>query len=125
MKAILSSVLILIVLSISWMDLLNITAFYLNQDQLEKFYCENILQPELDCHGKCYLRKTINQDENQNSKIPLPERSETQITYTFEPDPSLTISSFENKPELIGFAKNLYGLNLSNDLLKPPILFLS
>ncbi|MEZ4981781.1 MAG: hypothetical protein R2769_09385 [Saprospiraceae bacterium] len=125
MKAFISSMLILIVLTISWLDLLNITAFYLNQAQLEKYFCENILQPELDCHGKCYLRKTINHDQDQKSKIPLPERSETNISFIFGPDLSFTLSQNEICPQLNEIPQNLHGQLISISLLKPPKLFLA
>lgn len=42
--------------------------FYLNQDYIAKYLCENRDKPQLHCNGKCQLKKKLqNEQQQQNS----------------------------------------------------------
>ncbi|MBX2844390.1 MAG: hypothetical protein KTR26_21690 [Flammeovirgaceae bacterium] len=49
------------------------SGFYLGEEYIASNYCENIESPQLQCHGKCVLEKSIksaSQQKNQeNGKI--------------------------------------------------------
>jgi hypothetical protein len=47
-----------------------IVHFYANQKEIEENFCVNLDSPELNCHGKCHLNKTIKVTV-ENSKGPL------------------------------------------------------
>lgn len=44
--------------------------FLLNQDYIAKVLCINKDKPELDCKGKCHLKKQLKQEEEQTPKLP-------------------------------------------------------
>lgn len=44
-------------------------AFNVNKNQIIQELCENRFQPEIQCNGKCYLKKQIKQDtESKNGQ---------------------------------------------------------
>lgn len=43
-----------------------IVHFKLNQEVIEKKYCINKDKPQLECHGKCQLKKQLTETEEQN-----------------------------------------------------------
>ncbi len=49
--------------------------FLYNQDYIAANFCENIDQPELECNGKCHLKKELTEDtkKNQEDKIVVSE----------------------------------------------------
>jgi hypothetical protein len=124
MKVVISIFFSFVILAVSCIDMLNISAFYLHQETLEKFYCENLLEPELDCNGKCYLRKSIEQ-KDQEQKLPLPEQTETNINLI---SPGFVNAAvlllLKNKTE-ISFHKAFFSVEVINKLFRPPNLALS
>lgn len=45
--------------------------YQLNRAAIEKKFCENRNRPELQCHGKCHLKKQLEkQEENRNPVVP-------------------------------------------------------
>jgi len=44
--------------------------FILNQDYIAKVLCINKDKPELDCKGKCHLKKQLKQEEEQERRLP-------------------------------------------------------
>ena len=43
-----------------------IVHFKFNQEVIEKKYCVNKDKPQLECHGKCQLKKQLTETEEQN-----------------------------------------------------------
>ena len=65
-------------------------AFKYNQDYIIKALCVNRDKPKLQCHGKCYLKKQLEQDQNQNnSESPLVKSENTMnwIVFSIETKP--------------------------------------
>ncbi|MFL9482890.1 hypothetical protein ACI6Q2_08935 [Chitinophagaceae bacterium LWZ2-11] len=44
--------------------------FYANQKYIAKNLCENRAKPELNCCGKCQLKKRLNKEENKDKQMP-------------------------------------------------------
>lgn len=44
--------------------LVNTVDFFVNQEEITEELCENKDEPVLECNGKCYLMKTLEQEEN-------------------------------------------------------------
>lgn len=44
--------------------------FYANQDFIAKNLCENKAKPQLNCCGKCQLKKKLNQEEKSDQQNP-------------------------------------------------------
>lgn len=46
-----------------------IVHFKLNQQAIERDFCINKNQPELECHGKCHLKKELQQTEKSDFEL--------------------------------------------------------
>ncbi len=42
--------------------------YYVNYEYISENLCENKDKPEMECHGKCHLEKTIKEAESEESK---------------------------------------------------------
>ncbi len=51
--------------------------FLYNQDYIAANFCENIEKPELECNGKCHLKKELTEDtkKNHEDKIIISENA--------------------------------------------------
>ncbi len=57
-------------LLVSFQQALIVVHFKLNQNAIEKEFCVNKAKPELQCHGKCHLKKEL-QETEKNSDLEL------------------------------------------------------
>ncbi len=66
------SIFLLLVLTIQYFNKLEIFVYYqLNKNFISSTFCENKNKPELQCNGKCFMKKQLKaSDENQN-KTPI------------------------------------------------------
>jgi hypothetical protein len=106
--------------------LLPVITYFVNYDHISKELCENIDKPELNCDGKCHLKKELaktSEDEKpiSNSKKNLKEFEnllfiEKTTTYSII---SLSIITKNN----YGY-NNLYQYNNSNQTFHPPSIFI-
>lgn len=53
-------------LLVAFQQALLIVHFKLNQQAIEKQFCINKAKPELQCHGKCHLKKELQESEKKN-----------------------------------------------------------
>ena len=70
MKKVFSITMTILFLLVSFQQALIIVHFKLNQNAIEKEFCENKAKPELQCHGKCHLKKEL-QDTEKNNDLEL------------------------------------------------------
>ena len=70
MKKVFSITMIILLLLVSFQQALIIVHFKLNQKNIEKEFCVNKAKPELQCHGKCHLKKELEKSDN-NSDLEL------------------------------------------------------
>ncbi|SFD48754.1 hypothetical protein [Flavobacterium phragmitis] len=70
MKKVFSFTMIMLLLLVSFQQALIIVHFKLNQKSIEKEFCVNKTKPELQCHGKCHLKKELEKSDN-NSDLEL------------------------------------------------------
>ena len=67
------------------------SVFYLRQEAIARQLCENRNNPGMHCNGKCYLKKQLQQNEDQNrqannyEKFELNWLNDSQPKLTFEP----------------------------------------
>lgn len=59
-----------VLFALSFRDAYVCVQFYWNQPELAEKYCVNKDRPELQCDGKCYLKKTL--EEQYTPEAPLP-----------------------------------------------------
>lgn len=56
-------------LLVSFQQALIIVHFKLNQKDIEKEFCVNKAKPQLQCHGKCHLKKDLEKSEKNDLKL--------------------------------------------------------
>ena len=64
----LSYLLILLTLSSGFTKFYFYVGYELNKTYISTILCENRDKPKLECNGKCFLKKKINQSEKQDQK---------------------------------------------------------
>lgn len=64
MKRIASVVMVVLILTISFKDLVDYTLFQINQDYITANLCVNRTQPKVMCSGKCYFKAVIEENHN-------------------------------------------------------------
>ena len=62
-------ILLALITSLSVRDVVTCVHFYWNQADIAATHCVNKTRPELECNGKCYLKKVL---ESHPSEEPLP-----------------------------------------------------
>jgi len=67
MKKGFSALLMILSLLIGFQQTIIVMHFKLNQDALEEKFCINKDQPELQCHGTCYLKRQLQKTESNES----------------------------------------------------------
>ncbi|MCV2485161.1 hypothetical protein OD917_09520 [Flavobacterium sp. SH_e] len=70
MKKVFSITMTILFLLVSFQQALIVVHFKLNQNAIEKEFCVNKAKPELQCHGKCHLKKELQENE-KNSDLEL------------------------------------------------------
>ncbi|MCB0656110.1 MAG: hypothetical protein KDC57_08250 [Saprospiraceae bacterium] len=70
MKRILSFAMAMLLLGLSFKDLVVYTVFTLDRQYIIDNYCVNKARPELMCSGKCFLDEQIALDKDQKESVP-------------------------------------------------------
>ena len=53
-------------------DLLPLAEYYIHRDYIREVLCINKDKPDLQCDGKCYLKKTLGEAQKQEQSKPFP-----------------------------------------------------
>lgn len=69
MKKVFSFTMTMLFLLVSFQHALIIVHFKLNQNTIEKEFCVNKTKPELQCHGKCHLKKELEKSDNTDLEL--------------------------------------------------------
>lgn len=69
MKKVFSFTMTILFLLVSFQQALIVVHFKLNQQNIEKEFCENKAKPELQCHGKCHLKKELEKSEKNDLEL--------------------------------------------------------
>jgi hypothetical protein len=82
----LTAIFLLLVLMLQYFNKVEIFVCYqFNKDFISSTLCENKSKPELQCNGKCYMKKQLKAtDENQN-KTPINIRDFQEIIFFCSP----------------------------------------
>jgi hypothetical protein len=87
------SLLLIISLTLQCFSRLGVMAYFkLNQDYIAAVLCINKAKPELGCKGKCYLKKQLKAQQQQEQKTPVGQKQLQEVVlfcqhsnYRFEP----------------------------------------
>jgi len=69
MKKAFSILMTMLFLLVSFQQTLLIVHFKLNQKEIEKEFCVNKAKPQLQCHGKCHLKKDLEKSEKNDLEL--------------------------------------------------------
>lgn len=69
MKKAFSIMMTMLFLLVSFQQALIIVHFKLNQENIEKEFCINKTKPELQCHGKCHLKKELEKSNSNDLEL--------------------------------------------------------
>lgn len=111
-----------LMLSLTFRDVITYTHFYINQDYIANNLCENIEVPELECNGKCYLKKSLkkNQDNTDTRPYQITDKKtnfnlfECAILWLDETDGVRIDQAFNE------FLEDHYGFQYLQDIFHPP-----
>ena len=93
--------------------------YYLDMTDFVERLCENKDAPELECNGKCHLKK-VAQKNNTNDDVPFKEINIKEITlFVVNQDNFNLIKIFKKSDQIISYT-NLYAYTLNNCLDHPP-----
>jgi hypothetical protein len=69
MRKVFSITMTMLFLLVSFQQALIIVHFKLNQKNIEQEFCVNKTKPELQCHGKCHLKKELEKSDNTDLEL--------------------------------------------------------
>ncbi|OXA93515.1 hypothetical protein [Flavobacterium hercynium] len=69
MKKAFSIIMTMLFLLVSFQQALIIVHFKLNQKAIEQEFCINKAKPELQCHGKCHVKKKLEKSETSDLEL--------------------------------------------------------
>lgn len=105
--------------------ILPVASYIIQYDYIVNELCVNRDTPDLECNGKCHLKKELaeasseNQEHGKNYKFPVFE----QVIFceALESFPILKISSPFKKQQIIS-VESLYAFNFLNYIFQPPTI---
>ncbi|MDO4880146.1 MAG: hypothetical protein Q3983_02605 [Capnocytophaga sp.] len=110
-----------LILLISIQQTLIVVHFSLNQDFIEELYCVNKKNVEMNCHGKCQLKKDIQSSSEAATKIinlkdidiilVAPICFEVSEMMQLEPKPAKTL-----------YHEQLFAHKIVQEQMRPPIV---
>ena len=124
MNRIIAISLSLLILSFAIKDLIIYAHFQLNRAYIEQQFCINKNRPEMNCHGSCFLNKTLKESKDQETKCPVSDKKEkTNTVYLF--DISITPSVVTTSTTSVLFQEYQNGyryLHCSNTFHPPELI---
>lgn len=82
-------------------------------------FCENIDKPELECNGKCHLKKIVETDNKDNNRPIQLIDLKNSLLYN-ENLTTINLKPLKLKKKDSFFYKNLYNYKISFSLFHPP-----
>lgn len=87
--------------------------------------CENKDKPEMQCNGKCHLKKVTQNNNTNDDKVPFKEIDFKEVILYVVQQVSFNFINFTVKKKDISNYNNLYAYSLISTLYHPPeFLFL-
>lgn len=96
-------------------------AYYnLDPDGFVENLCINKEKPELQCNGKCHLKKVVqSEDKNQNKPVSIIDFKELPLfSNTLKFENFITTTSL--KTQINSLYQNLYSFHITKDCFHPP-----
>lgn len=128
LKIFLNILLLTIILSYQFKDIVVYVNFKINQSYIANNLCENINKPYLSCNGKCVLRQQIvSLEEQESENLPIEVKAPTSQVYCIPVLKQLFLSvlDLQDNPFLHFYDRPIYVSSFVKDLLRPPQFFFS
>lgn len=116
------SLFLIFALGFQCLSKLSLIAYYnVNIEYIIQVLCENKDKPKLNCKGKCYLKKKLNEaNKNEEQASGSLKRVELPVFICISSD--FKIIQYSNITILPNYLKDLYSLSLSELIFHPPCL---
>lgn len=97
--------------------------YWVQQDFIIEQYCVNVIKPQLDCSGRCYLSDQL-QQEQEDSSAPLPDFDKlNEVSHFISQFPILqTCSLPKHRSSLVAEHLSRRGLLVPGSVWRPPLL---
>lgn len=112
-KQLYSAVLTLLYVAVMVKPLIPTVIYYVNYDYIVTELCENKDKPEMQCHGKCYLKKL----QNKISPSPIKDKPISKVLLIFKDYPITIVNIDSYKSVIPAFFKKLKNPNYSKHFI--------
>ncbi len=93
----------------------------MNEKYISENLCVNKNKPKCCCHGKCFLKKRLNKDENGDSNgLPQKEKENIEILWFVETTPSFEAYNFISPKNFLPFQTSLNPQSFCDGCFRPP-----
>ncbi|WP_313190074.1 hypothetical protein [Sphingobacterium sp.] len=118
---VISGILMLLSVLIGFQQAIIVMHFKLNQEKIEKAYCENKNKPEMQCHGLCHLKKQLEDQENsETATLKNYPRVDMLVASDFE---FILSNSDSEYNEVITAYQEVYYKEPSREIFIPPPIY--
>lgn len=93
--------------------------YSINLESITKRYCENKAKPQLNCHGKCHLKKELQKEEEQNKSLPCVKQLSDVIIFSGTFTSALLIYPLKEAAYIIPNNQKEVSF-FSSDIFQPP-----
>ena len=94
--------------------------FYANRTEIAQALCENKDKPQMNCCGKCQLKKRLSkQDKAEDKERDRKSENKTDVTSAASFFPEYTFASFVNEPHYPDLAIG-DPTDITSDFFRPP-----
>ncbi len=93
--------------------------YYLDPEGFTEMLCENKDKPELECNGKCYLKKIVNKEQQEN-KAPLSEIEYKDLLLIVQDRKEIIFNAVTMVKNYFDTYANSYKYLLVSKLFHPP-----
>ncbi|NBB76410.1 MAG: hypothetical protein GVY02_03435 [Bacteroidetes bacterium] len=123
-RAITSCFLSLLILSISMPDTFMMLSFKLNHKHIAEHHCMNRDNPDSDCNGTCYLKKSLEKahEHQEENPIPMISNEKPAIAFLLPMPVRSELRGGDSTERLALRQHSLYQLIWASRLLRPPMV---
>lgn len=93
--------------------------YTINQEIITKKFCENKSKPQLNCHGKCHLKKELQKEEERNKSLPSVKQLSDVMIFSELSTSALRLYALKEAALIIPFDQNEVSF-FSSGIFQPP-----
>lgn len=94
--------------------------FLLNQDYIKEFLCINKEEPELQCNGKCHLKKQLkNAQHEQQDNYPKLINLESEFIIDTTKTVTFSLKKYNHR-KVPTYYSNMYSTTFTSNVFQPP-----